>query len=139
MRQFVDEFKKFFRKGDVILLLLCLSATAFGCVMISSTTNYMGSTRFILMQIVAALLGVLIFMAVSSIDAEFFSEHRIALVIFNTLLLGMLIPFGTDNGTGNRSWLDFPFLPFDIQPAEICKISYILIMASVMTAHPTAQ
>lgn len=135
MRQFTREFKSFFRKGDLILLLLCLGATAFGCVMIASATNYMGSTRFILVQILAAMLGVFLFMIVSSIDAEFFSEHRIALVVFNTILLGMLIPFGTDNGTGNRSWLDFPLIPIDIQPAEICKISYILIMASVMTAH----
>ncbi|MGN1025053.1 MAG: FtsW/RodA/SpoVE family cell cycle protein, partial [Faecousia sp.] len=47
----------------------------------------------------------------------------------------MLIPFGTDNNTGNRSWLDFPLIPVNIQPAEICKITYILIMASVMASH----
>ena len=47
----------------------------------------------------------------------------------------MLIPFGTDNGTGNRSWLDIPLVPVDIQPAEICKITLILILASVMNAH----
>jgi rod shape determining protein RodA len=51
------------------------------------------------------------------------------------VLLLMLIPFGTDNNTGNRSWLDFPLLPINIQPAEICKISYIIIMASVMNSH----
>lgn len=135
MRQIIQEFKSFFRKGDLVLLLLCLITTAFGCVMISSATNYMGSARFIIVQILAAALGVLLFMVVSSVDAEFFSEHRIALVIFNSVLLLMLVPFGTDNSTGNRSWLDFPFLPIDIQPAEICKISYILIMASVMTNH----
>ncbi len=135
MRQIIQEFKSFFRKGDLVLLLLCLITTAFGCVMIASSTNYMGSTRFIIVQILASILGVLLYMVVSSIDAEFFSEHRMALVIFNSILLLMLVPFGTDNSTGNRSWLDFPFLPIDIQPAEICKISYILIMASVMTAH----
>jgi len=46
----------------------------------------------------------------------------------------LLIPFGVDIN-GNKSWLDFPILPFNIQPAEICKITYILIMASVMTSH----
>jgi len=54
---------------------------------------------------------------------------------FNIFLLVLLIPFGTDLGSGNRSWLDFPFLPIDIQPAEICKITYIIIMASVMSSH----
>ena len=47
----------------------------------------------------------------------------------------MLIPFGTDLETGNKSWLDFPFLPVDIQPAEYCKITFIVIMASTMAAH----
>ena len=135
MRQTLQELKSFFRKGDLVLLLLCLTVTAFGCVMIASATNYMGNTRYIIMQILAASIGVFLYMIISSVDVSIFSEHRIALVIFNSLLLFMLIPFGTDNGTGNRSWLDFPIVPFDIQPAEICKITYILIMASVMTAH----
>ena len=51
------------------------------------------------------------------------------------LLLLMLIPFGTDNGSGNRSWIHFPGFPVNIQPAEICKITYIVIMASVMSEH----
>ena len=135
MRQTLQEFKNFFRKGDMVLLLLCLVTTAFGCIMIASATNYMGNVRFIIIQIAAATIGVFLYMIISSVDVEFFSEHRIALVVFNSILLLLLFPFGTDNNTGNRSWLDFPFLPVDIQPAEICKITYILIMASVMTSH----
>lgn len=135
MRDVFQEFRDFFRKGDMVLLLLCLVTTGFGCLMIASATNYMGSARFLIIQISGAAIGVLFFAIISSVDVEFFSEHRMALVIFNIVLLALLIPFGTDNGSGNRSWLDFPFLPFDIQPAEICKITYILIMASVMASH----
>ena len=72
---------------------------------------------------------------VSSIDLDFLSEHRLAMVVFNCVLLLMLIPFGTDNGSGNRSWIDLPLMPMNIQPAEVCKITYILIMASVMSSH----
>lgn len=135
MRAITQEFRDFFRKGDMVLLFLCLFTTAFGCLVISSATNDMGSARYIILQIVAATVGVFLFAVVSSIDAETFSEHRSLLVIFNCVLLALLLPFGTDNGTGNRSWLTFPGLPFDIQPAEICKITYILIMASVMASH----
>ncbi len=135
MRRYIQEFKDFFRKGDMVLLLLCLVTSAFGCLVIASTTQTLGSIRYVPIQILATLLGVLLFAVVSSIDADFFSEHRIALVIFNTILLLLIIPFGTDNGTGNKSWLDFPFLPVNIQPAEICKIAYVLIMASVMASH----
>ena len=135
MYRFWQEFKSFFRKGDTVLLLLCMVLTSFGIVMISSATNYMGNTRFIVIQLVAAGLGVLMYAVISSIDADAMAEHRTGLVIFNTLLLLLLIPFGTDNNTGNRSWLDFPLLPVNIQPAEICKITYIVIMASVMKEH----
>lgn len=119
----------------MVLLSLCLFTTAFGCLIISSATNDMGSVRYIILQIVASSLGVFMFAVVSSIDVETFSENRMWLAAFNTTLLLLLLPFGTDNGTGNRSWLTFPGLPFDIQPAEICKVTYILIMASVMASH----
>lgn len=135
MRQAIQEFKNFFRKGDMILLLLLLITNTFGVIMIASANNHRGNLRYIIIQIAAACLGVLCYMVMSSLDADFFSEHRTALVIFNSFLLLLLIPFGTDLGSGNKSWLDFPFLPIDIQPAEICKITYILIMASVMSSH----
>ena len=135
MRRVFQTIREFFQKGDMILLLLCGVTTAFGCLIIASATNTMGSARYVIIQIVGALLGMLLYGMISSIDTEFFSEHRTILVVFNTLLLLMLIPFGTDNGTGNKSWLDLPLIPFYIQPAAICKITYILIMASVMSSH----
>ena len=136
MEQFFSELKSFFRKGDLVLLLLCLATTGFGCLAIASATNPTGAVRSVAVQVAAALLGVLFFIVFSSIDTEFFSEHRLALVLFNTVLLLLLrTPFGEDFGTGNRSWLDIPLVPFSIQPAEICKITYILIMASVMASH----
>ncbi len=137
MVQYVRKIHNSIRQGDKVLMLLCLITTAFGCLVIASTTNYMGSARFVLTQVVAAAIGFLLFAVISSIDADFFSEHRMSMVIFNCLLLLLLIPFGTDNDTGNRSWLDFPLLPINIQPAEICKITFILIMASVMAANQT--
>ena len=135
MRKIMLAVLDFFRKGDLILLLLCLGTTGFGTVIVASTTNSYGSTRYVIIQLAAAAIGVGLFILFSSIDLDTFSENRQLLVAFNVLLLLMLIPFGTDNGTGNRSWLDFPLMPIDIQPAEICKITFILIMASVMSAH----
>ena len=134
MRHYLHRLWDTFRKGDMLLLLMCLVATAFGCLIIASATNHADTVRYLIIQIGAAVLGIFLYVFISSVDAEFFTEHRNALVIFNTGLLLLLIPFG-ETISGNRSWLNFPFLPFNIQPAEICKITYILIMASVMTAH----
>ena len=135
MERIWQYIKNTVRKADILLLVLCLVATAFGCLAIASATNPEGTLRYVFVQIGAAAIGIFLFFLVSSIDADFFSEHRSWLVLFNIALVLMLVPFGTDNGTGNKSWLDFPFLPVQIQPAEICKIAFVLVLASVMAAH----
>ncbi len=138
MRQFLQELRDFTKKGDWVLLILCLVTSAFGIVAIASATSaekFGSNAKYIIIQFAATGLGVLMYAIISSIDIEVMSEQRNLLVTFNCLLLLMLIPFGTDNNTGNRSWLDIPLVPVMIQPAEICKITYIIIMASVMNAH----
>ena len=134
MRKFFQELLDFFRKGDMILLGLCLLLTVIGVVIISSATAWMGATRFVVIQLLAAMIGIFLFAVISSIDLDAIMEYRLFLVVFNVLFLLMLIPFGADHG-GNRSWLDIPGLPFEIQVAEILKTTYILIMASVMASH----
>lgn len=138
MRDAWQEFKSFFRKGDMVLLLLCLATSAFGCLVVASATNaskFGGSTRYIVIQIAATAIGVLMYAIMSSIDTEVFSEHRTAFTILNLSFLLLLIPFGTDNNTGNKSWIPLPFINIHIQPAEFCKILFIIIMASVMASH----
>ena len=138
MRRFLQELKDFPKKCDWVLLLLCLVTAAFGLVIVTSSTSaakFEGNTRYIVVQLASIILGVMAYAVVSSIDIEAMSERRNLLAAFNVLLLLLLIPFGTDNNTGNRSWLDLPLMPMYIQPAEICKITYIIIMASVMNSH----
>ena len=138
MRRFLEELKDFTKKGDMVLLVLCLIISGFGCICIASATSadkFGSNLRYIVVQLASIGLGVTVYALVSSIDVELISEHRGAMVVFNTILLLMLLPFGNDAGTGNRSWLDLPLMPVMIQPAEICKITYVLIMASVMSSH----
>ena len=134
MRQIFHEFRSFFRKGDMVLMTLCLILSAFGCLVVASATNVYNTPRYVIIQIAAILIGLLAYAITSSVDAEFLSEHRIVLIAFNILVLLMLVPFGVVHG-GNRSWLSFPFLPVEIQPAEYIKMTYILITASVMASH----
>ena len=138
MRNFIEEIKDFWKKGDTTLLFLCLGVSAFGLLCIASATTaekFDGNFRYIALQSFAVIMGMVAFILISSLDLDMLSEYRWLLVSFNFFLLFLLIPFGTDNGSGNRSWLDIPGLPFNIQPAEICKITYIVIMASVMSSH----
>ena len=138
MRHYIEELKDFFKKGDMVLLVLCLVVAGFGVICIASATSaekFGGNFKYIAIQIISIGLGVLMYALVSSIDLDYLSEHRGLMVAFNSFLLLLLIPFGTDNNTGNRSWLHFPGFPVNVQPAEICKITYIIIMASVMSSH----
>ena len=137
MHGYLDELKDFPKKGDMFLLVLCLIVAGFGCVCIASATSaekFGSNFRYIAIQLVSIGLGVMMYALVSSIDLDFLSEHRMLMVIFNCFLLLMLwSPLGTDKHTGNRSWIDLKII--SVQPAEICKITYIIIMASVMSSH----
>ena len=137
MHRYLEELKDFSKKGDMFLLVLALIVASFGLVAIASATSadkFDGNFRYIAVQSVSICLGVLVYAVVSSIGLDFLSEHRLAMVVFNCMLLLMLLsPLGTDNDSGNRSWIDLGVI--NVQPAEICKITYILIMASVMSSH----
>ena len=137
MSRFLDELKDFWKKGDIFLLILCLIVSGFGCVFIASATSadkFGGNIKYIIIQLAATGLGVMMYALVSSVDLDFLSEHRMVMVAFNCALLLMLIsPLGTDHDSGNRRWIDLGFI--SVQPAEICKITYVVIMASVMSAH----
>lgn len=136
MKKFLAELKAFPRKGDMLLLLLCLITSVFGIIVISSATygKFGKYLSYVVIQSVATILGVICYAVISSIDAESMSERRRSLVLFNTFMLLLLIPFGVVRG-GNKSWLDIPGIPFMIQAAEVCKITFIIIMASVMNSH----
>ena len=135
MGHYLRRFRESVKKGDSVLLFLCVITTAFGILIISSATNASGNSRYVIVQTAAALLGIFAYLVVTTIDAEFYAEHRNKLIVFNVILLLMLIPFGVDYGSGNKSWLALPLMPVDIQPAEICKITFIVILASVMAAN----
>ena len=122
----------FVRRADMVLLSLCVAASVFGIVVISSATNVKGSAQFVRVQIMALILGIILYVLFTLIDVDIIAERRELLLILSTLFILLLFPFG-DTRSGNRSWLAFSFLPFSIQPAEICKIPFIMILAKTMS------
>ena len=83
MQRIISAVRDFFRKGDLLLLMLCVGATIFGIVVISSATNYYGNTRYVLIQSFALLLGVMFYFLFTLIDVDIFAERRDLLFIFN--------------------------------------------------------
>ena len=132
LREIFRAIREFVRKADMILLALCVTATVFGIVVISSATNYGGSARYVRTQTLALILGIAVYVVLTLIDVDIIAERRELLLLFCTVFIALLFKWG-DTQQGNRSWLNFSFLPFSIQPAELCKIPFILILAKIMS------
>ena len=131
--------REFFKKGDVILLALCLAASTFGLALIYSATQYQYPdqliTRPVIIQAIAILLGVAAYVLLTFVDFQLFLEKRWKLLlVFNVVfILLLLTPLGEDYNSGNLNWLVIsriiPKFPMDVQPNEIVKISFILLLA----------
>ena len=120
------------QQADLILLGLCCAASVFGIAMIYSATRYNAPTdnRKIIVQTAAMLLGILVYFAISMIDLEMLvSKWWKWIAAFNVgFILLLRTPFGLEQD-GNRAWLKFPFLPVSIGPAEVVKITFIILLA----------
>ena len=134
MRKLWNGLKEFYRHGDLLLLLFCVIASLFGLLIIASTTRFSGSSRFLVVQGVALILGVMLYIAVSLLDIEIVAEHWLLLWLFNTLFMLLLLRWGIEVN-GNRAWLHLPMVPVNIQPAELCKITFVIILAKLFSKH----
>lgn len=124
-----------FKKGDMILLALCAVASVFGIVMIYAATYVEGYTRMIIIQTASLFAGIVVYLGMTALDIDILAGQRTILFLFNAIFIAMLLVWGIEGSTGNRSWLHFSFLPFNIQPAEVCKLTYIVILAKTMSIH----
>ncbi len=122
--------KEFWKKGDVILLGLCLATSAFGLALIYSATQYQQSIKPVIIQAIAILLGVVAYVLLTFVDFQLFTEKRWKLMLIGSLLLLLLLlsPWGVER-YGNRNWIQIPHFPMMIQPNEIVKIPFILVLA----------
>lgn len=50
MRKFGAKLLEVLRKGDMVLLALCVLTSVFGIVMVAASTAYDGSSRYVIIQ-----------------------------------------------------------------------------------------
>lgn len=120
------------RRADMKLLGLCMVCTAFGLVLIASATNYLGpetQLKRVLIQAAGAVIGIGAYFIFSNIDMEYFSEKWWLFLIFNIGFIALLrTPLGITS-YGNRSWLGIKGFPLNIQPAEIVRLTFTVLLA----------
>lgn len=131
MRPIVKSLRSFLRDGDLLLLFLCVSANILGLILIYSATRYTPSLQnALLKQVAASILGIAAYLIFTFTDMEALVERfRFYLFTLSILLLLLLIPFGNDDGTGNQSWVNIPGSPFHLQPAELVKLTFVLLLS----------
>ena len=135
MKNLATRLLEIVTQGDMILLALCVASSVFGIVMIYAATYTEGNTRMIIIQTASLCAGILVYLGMTALDIDILAGQRTLLFLFNSIFIAMLLVWGIEGSTGNRSWLHFSFLPFNIQPAEVCKITYIIILAKTMSVH----
>ena len=117
------------RQADLVLLGLCCAATAYGLVMITSATRFLETYKHVIVQSAAALIGIVLYFLVSMVDVTELVKKWKWILLFNVgFILLLKTPLGLDVN-GNLAWLDIPGIPVNIQPAEVVKLTFIILLA----------
>lgn len=123
----------FIQQADLVLLGLCCIATLYGIALVFSATRYMAPAtglRRMIIQCSALGLGVCVYIFFSMLDLESITRKWKWILAFNVVFILLLrTPLGVAGNTGNRAWLKFPLIPFQIGPAEVVKITFVLLLA----------
>jgi rod shape determining protein RodA len=122
--------KAYLLTSDMLLLLMCVAAAVYGIILIYSATLSYKNASYVAVQLASLFIGVGLFFLFSLIDVDSITGKWFLLLIFNVALLSFLLFWGVEGGTGNRSWLRFG--PAGLQPSEVIKVTYILLLARQM-------
>ncbi len=132
IKQCVDAIKRYIKSADIFLLVLALVISAFGLLLIYSSALRLagGPNRYIIVQSIGAVLGVIGFVILSIIDLDRFPRIWIVLLALNVLFQLSLQFLGVADNTGNKSWIRFGGI--GVQPGEVGKVIFIFTLASHM-------
>ena len=114
----------------MFLLAMCIICSIYGLIVIYSATLYtdIGPARYIIIQLIGIILGIVVYVVMTVIDLDIFAEHWKWLYAVSALLFVALLLFGTGSEeTGNNGWLRFG--PIGLQPTEFIKLAFIVAMA----------
>ena len=90
----------------------------------------MRTANAIYVQIGAIVIGLALFVIFSYVDIDIIADKSILLFAFSVLFILTLVFWGEGEIVGRRAWLRF--WGIGIQPAEIVKVTFIIIVAKMM-------
>ena len=122
---------------DYNLLACCIITILLGYVLLYSASSYSATSThddslfFLKRQVVATAIGIIGFVVVMKLGYKFFEKY--ANIIYYISLASIVLvrtPLGLELN-GARRWVDLGFIQF--QPAELVKISIIIVTASMIS------
>jgi rod shape determining protein RodA len=127
MKQWLRRFGSVLLRSDILLLILCLINAVFGLFILYSATRTFETERYMTVQIGAVIIGVILFFILTVLDADLLTQRWYILLVISIGLILSLRFWGVEGGTGNKSWLRF--FGIGIQPSELAKLSFVLLLA----------
>jgi len=131
MKAAIRVIQRFFSEADILLLSLSLLSAAYGMILISSIAIADGNQLFV--QIGATVIGLALFVLFSYIDIDIIADKSRLLFVFSLLFISTLFIWGVGDEVNRRAWLRF--FNIGIQPAEIVKIPFIIIIARMISNY----
>lgn len=120
----INKILNYIKSTDKYLLFLSIFASAYGLVLINSSTASYNTDKFLQVQFFCIIIGIIGFIVISIIDVDHFGVAWKYIFVLNLLLQASLLIFGIGaDTTGNNGWIRFGGI--GIQPAEIGKILFI--------------
>ena len=127
MKKALKQLSIFLLRSDLLLLAMCFITAVYGIFILYSATRTFETERYVIVQAGALLIGAAVYLLLSLLDIDVITERWYILFILSVLFIMSLRIWGVEGGTGNRSWLRF--FGIGIQPAELVKLSFILLLA----------
>ncbi len=129
-------------RGDRLLLILPLALTAWGVVMVYSSSAILGITRyqdpdyFLVKQMIRAALGVAAMLACAKLRLR--ALHAVTPWLFGiaVVMLAVVVVAGQMSNGATR-WLKLGFLT--LQPTDIARLACVAMLAWWLKKHPPAE
>lgn len=123
--------KEKIRRLDPVLLACTTVLSVFSLLTLWGCRDAtVGGTKRFFVQLAAIGLGLICTFIIANLDYETVVD-RLFWVCFAAsviMLVAVLTPLGTGEGS-NKSYIVIPFLPFNIQPSEFVKVTFIVTFA----------
>lgn len=121
---------------DYVAFFLCLALAVMGVVSIAGATHEQLNNSLWIKQAVWVTLGLMCLFGAVLLDYRFLIQYAYVFYIGGVVcLLLCFSPLVGHVSHGARSWIKFPGLPFQLQPAELAKLTTIFLLARMLSGR----